>query len=100
MSAQASDSQGEDDVEVEHVAIVGASSFGHQVWPQACNDFVHAVDCAVWVCNRLAQVNYNLSYVPEVESASNFVRHVLAGMEDSWQVYAIPGDQRIMFWPC
>ena len=94
MSMQASGNQGEDDVEVEHVTAVGASVFGCPVWPQVYNDFVHAVDLAAWVHNRLAQVNYDLIGVPEGGSASNFVRHMLVGVEDLWWVYATPDDQQ------
>ena len=94
MNAQAAGNEGEDDVEVEHVTTVGARVFGCPVWPQAYNDFVHTVDRVAWVCNRLAQVDYDPIDVPEGSSASNFVRHVSAGKKDSWQVYTIPDDQR------
>ena len=95
MSLQAStDAQGEDDDGVECITAVGASVFGHPVWPRAYNDFIHAADRATWVCNRLAEVNYDPVGVPEGGPALNFVRDVLAVVEDSWRLYAIPNMQR------
>ena len=90
MSAQASDGQGEDDVGVECVTAVGASMFGHLVWPQVYNDFINAADHATWVQERLADVDYDLDGVPEGGPTSNFVWDMLVGVEDSWQMYVIP----------
>ena len=73
---------------------VGASMFGHPVWPQAYNDFVHAADHATWVCEPMTEVDYDLVGVPEGGPAANFVRDGLAGKEGSWKRYAIPDVQR------
>ena len=49
--------------------------------------------CA-WVHDRLAQTDFDLIGVTKRSSALNFAGHVLASIEESWQVYAIPDDQR------
>ena len=84
MSLLTSEGLGENEDRVERVNAVGASVFGHPMWPQAYNEFVHAVDCAMWVHDRLAEVNYNQVGVPEGGPASIFVRDVLVGSEDLW----------------
>ena len=68
-----SDGQGEDDDGVECMTAVGASMLGCAVWPQAYNDFVHAADCATWVRDWLAEVDYDQVGVPEGGPALKFV---------------------------
>ena len=63
---------------------VGSSMFGHPVWPWAYKDFVHVVDCGEWVCNWLAQVDFDPIGVTEGSCVMEFVRHVMAGIEVSW----------------
>ena len=93
MSALAEDCEGEADVDVERVTAVGASVFGYPVWPQAYNDFVHVVDCAAWVHERLAQADFDPIGVTESSLASQFVRHMLACVEES-RGDAVPVDQQ------
>ena len=64
------------------------------MWPWEYNNFDHAADHGVWVCDRLAQADFDPIGVTERISASDFVRHVLLGIEVSWQMYAIPDDRR------
>ncbi len=73
MSSQATDGQGVNGDRMECVTAVGASMFGHPVWPQAYNEFVHAVDRATWVHNWLDEVDYNPVGVPEGGPALRFV---------------------------
>ena len=79
---------------MERVAAVGASVFGRPVWPQAYNVFVHAANRAMWVRERLAEVDYDPVGVPEGGPASRFVRDVMAGDEEVWRSYAMPDAQR------
>ena len=55
------------------VTAVGASVFGRPVWPQAYTEFMHAVDCATWVRDWLAEVDYDQVGVPEGGPALKFV---------------------------
>ena len=43
------DGQGENGDRMEHVTAVGASVFGHPVWPQVYTEFIHVADYAMWV---------------------------------------------------
>ena len=79
---------------MERVAAVGASVFGHPVWPQAYNAFIQAADRASWVREKLAEVDYDPVGVPEGGPAAGFVRDVMAGEEEVWRSYAIPDAQR------
>ena len=72
MNAQAEDRKGEADVDVKRVTAVGTSVSGHLMWPRAYNDFVHAVDHAVWVHERLAQADFDPTGVPERSPALHF----------------------------
>ena len=66
---------------------------GHLLWPQAYCDFLHVVDRAEWVCERLAQADFDPIGVPESSPALQFVRRVLIHVKESWQAYMVPVDQ-------
>ena len=94
MNSQAADEASEEDNgEVGCITAVGASVFGRPVWPRAFHDFVHAVDCEVWVCERLTWVDFELVGVSE-GGPLVFLRDVMSRVDSSWCSYAIPGDQR------
>ncbi len=82
---QLSDSKGEDGVDVDCMTAVGASMLGCPMWPRTYNNFVHAADHDAWVRDRLAQADFNPIGVTEGSCSLNFVRHVLASIEESWQ---------------
>ena len=94
MNLQATGDQGVNGDSMERVAAVGASVFGHPIWPQAYNEFIQAADRDTWVRERLAEVDYNPVGVPEGGPALRFIRDVMAGVEEVWQSYAIPDAQR------
>ena len=71
MNLQATGDQDGDSM--ERVAAVGASVFGRPVWPQAYNEFIQAANRAMWVRERLAEVDYDPVGVPEGGPASRFV---------------------------
>ena len=75
---------------MKRLTAVGASVFGHPVWPQAYGDFVGAADCAAWICNRQAQVDFDPIGVPEGSPAFDFVRRMLARHEGSQRDCGIP----------
>ena len=73
MSSQATDGQGVNGDRMECVTAVGTNVFGHPVWPQAYIKFIQAADQAMWVRERLAEVDYNPVGVPEGGPTSRFV---------------------------
>ena len=93
MNSQAVDEASEEDNgEVGCITAVGASVFGRPVWPRAFHDFVHAIDRAAWVCERLTRVDFELVGVSE-GGPSVFLRDVMLRVDSSWCSYVIPGDQ-------
>ena len=94
MNAQFDDHEGEDDVTVEGMTAVGASVFGHPMWPHAYYDFVCAVDHEVWIQERLVQADFKTIGVSEGSPAMAFVRDMLARVDNLWCMYSIPEDQQ------
>ena len=73
MNSQATGDQGVNGNRMERVTAVGASVLGCPIWPQVYNEFIQAADRATWVCERLAEVDYDPAGVPEGGPAVRFV---------------------------
>lgn len=95
--------EGEEEVAGTGVTAVGATVFGHPVWPRALYDFVRVVDRDGWVCERLGVADFEIVGMPEGSTAAMFVGDVLVGVEahgTHTQFLRVSGIVRKPCWCC